>query len=210
MLITNQQILKSPSLVIPGLGIGTTYGRMESPAINPDQPYRIHPYDGYSLLTPEARREIITGRLPDFSGICRQLFSSLFSGPDAGTAHAFIPVMKKVGMVSPGFSNKLLALPQGRIVLVQNDWMKVVLIAWKPGELSSVHGHPAGGCVFKALYGKVEEKRFSPDTRQEWIRTSVYRAGAQAYIDDTQAFHTVGNPFSETAVSLHAYTPGKR
>lgn len=29
-----------------------------------------------------------------------------------------------------------------------------------------------------------------------------------AYIDDEMAYHAVGNPFDEPAISLHAYTSG--
>jgi predicted metal-dependent enzyme (double-stranded beta helix superfamily) len=92
---------------------------------------------------------------------------------------------------------------------MNNDLLKVVLIHWKPGKVSNIHGHPSGGCVFKMLHGKVEELRYSTGEDQKIISSNGYRKGSIAYIDDRLGYHAVGNPFGSSAVSLHAYTPGK-
>jgi predicted metal-dependent enzyme (double-stranded beta helix superfamily) len=96
-----------------------------------------------------------------------------------------------------------------RHVLVENKLITIVLIHWKPGKVSGIHGHPKGGCVFKVLQGKLEELRYSADASQKLLSSNGYRTGSIAYIDDRLGYHAVGNPFGSSAVSLHAYTPGK-
>lgn len=46
----------------------------------------------------------------------------------------------------------------------------------------------------------------TPDERQELLAVSNFNNTAMAYIDDEMAYHAVGNPFDEPAISLHAYT----
>ena len=72
-----------------------------------------------------------------------------------------------------------------------------------------MHGHAQGGCVFKVLKGSVQEKRYTPDAEQKLLATSRFEEQAMAYIDDEMAYHAVGNPFDEPAISLHVYTPGR-
>ena len=74
--------------------------------------------------------------------------------------------------------------------------------------IHDIHGHPAGGCVFKVLQGTIEEKRYTSTINPELIAISKYQKGNMAYIDDQMAYHAVGNPFSTSAISLHVYTPG--
>ena len=97
---------------------------------------------------------------------------------------------------------------QQSYVLVQNELIKVILIRWKPGEFSKVHGHPNGGGVFKVLQGRLEEKRYAPGTTTRPLAISRFKKGSMAYIDDDIAYHAVGNPFDTTAISFHAYTAG--
>jgi predicted metal-dependent enzyme (double-stranded beta helix superfamily) len=93
-------------------------------------------------------------------------------------------------------------------VLIQNEWLKVVLIHWKPGKYSSIHGHPSGGCVFKVLQGTLEEKRYTTGEDPKLLATSKYEKNSIAYIDDHMAYHAVGNPSNASAISIHVYTPG--
>jgi predicted metal-dependent enzyme (double-stranded beta helix superfamily) len=89
-------------------------------------------------------------------------------------------------------------------VLIRNKFIKVVLIHWKPGTESSLHGHPGGGCVFKVLHGQLREKRYVPAT-EKLMKVNKFQQGNTAYIDDKRAYHIVGNPFQSSAISIHAY-----
>ena len=91
-------------------------------------------------------------------------------------------------------------------VIADNDILKVVLIPWQCGKISSIHGHPNGGGVFKVLQGSLEEMRYTSDSSPQLLSTSIYHMGGMAYIDDSLGQHAVGNPFKTPALSLHVYT----
>jgi predicted metal-dependent enzyme (double-stranded beta helix superfamily) len=95
--------------------------------------------------------------------------------------------------------------PETRHVLISDHLFELVLIHWKPGKVSDIHGHPGGGCLFKVLQGKLEEVRYTPEKSPRLIATASYRSGSMAYIDDRIAYHQVGNPYGSSAISLHVY-----
>ena len=160
-----------------------------------------------NLLTEDALSEIKQGNIPDLRQVCRELADTFIqAGPH--NALQFIPVFQKLTSIDPVAAMKFMQNEKTNHVLVKNTWMKLVLIHWKPGKVSSIHGHPKGGCVFKVLQGKLEEKRYSSDQAQSLLATSVFQKGSMAYIDDQMAYHAVANPFEESAISIHVYTPG--
>ncbi|WP_340111146.1 cysteine dioxygenase [Maribellus mangrovi] len=164
--------------------------------------------DGSQLLTPEASLAMSTGSLPNLTTVCRELFNTFYNRQAPNSALQFVPVMQQVSGFDRDQLKRFLKNKETRHVLVDNRWMKVVLIHWKPGKVSDIHGHPSGGCAFKVLHGKLEELRYSADEKQRILCSNGYRAGSIAYIDDRLGYHAVGNPFGSSAVSLHAYTPG--
>lgn len=163
----------------------------------------------FSLLTDEAYTATMQGTILDMEKVCHDLYDTFHHQNAPYSAVQFIPVLKKINFNSQWMAEQFFKNPNTNHVLVQNDLLKVVLIHWKPGQQSSVHGHAQGGCVFKVLHGKLQEKRFSPDPVQELLALSTFKKGSMAYIDDEMAYHAVGNPFDEPAISLHVYTPGK-
>lgn len=163
-----------------------------------------------SFLNEEAMFEMTQGSIPNLENVCRDLYSTFLQPGATYSAMQFIPILKKLGPLNAGAVERFLVNPKTNHVLVQHALIKVVLIHWTPGKVSSVHGHPQGGCVFKVLQGRLEEKRYSPDEAQQLLAVSSFQAGSMAYIDDNLAYHAVGNPFDAPAISLHVYTPGKK
>lgn len=161
-----------------------------------------------TLLTPEASLKMSNGELPNFFAVCRDLLNTFQYNTAPFSALQFLPVIQQVQALNPEQLKKLTKIKETRHVLVDNQWMKVVLILWKPGKVSDVHGHPSGGCVFKVLNGKLEELRYSTDEKRRILASNGYKPGSIAYIDDKLGYHAVGNPFGRPAVSLHVYTPG--
>jgi len=164
--------------------------------------------DYQELLTSKALYQMAAGEIPDLWSVCLDLYSTFLAKNAPFTAMQFIPVLKSLTSIEALENERFLKNPETNHVLIQNKWLKVVLIHWKPGKYSNIHGHPAGGCVFKVLQGKIEEKRYTTDTNPELIAVSRYEKGSMAYIDDQMAYHAVGNPFNTSAISLHVYTPG--
>ena len=162
----------------------------------------------YSLLTEEAAAETAAGRIPDLETVCNDLYHTFLLHDAPWTALQFVPVLNKLTGLDPLDAERFLENPKTNHVLVRHALLKVVLIHWKPGSISSIHGHPKGGCVFRVLQGSLVEKRYSPDDTQRLLAVGTYREGSMAYIDDSMAYHAVANPFNTPAISLHVYTPG--
>lgn len=161
-----------------------------------------------NLLKPEANLQMLNGEIPDLWDVCRDLFNTFFINQAPYSAKQFTSVLQVVQTIDQEQVKIFLKNRETRHVLIDNDLLKVVLIHWKPGKVSSIHGHP-GGCMFKILQGKLEELRYSNDSLQRIIESNGYRAGDMAYIDNSLGYHSVGNIFGSPAISLHAYTPGK-
>lgn len=157
------------------------------------------------LLEPSVFYKMATGQIPDLWDVCHALSAAFNSKNTTFSALQFIPVLQKMDSLDPNQVKKFLKNRETRQVLISNDYFEVVLIHWKPGKVSEIHGHPAGGCVFKVLQGKLQELRYSPDDSANLLASASYRAGSIAYLDDYMAYHQVGNPFGSSAVSLHAY-----
>jgi len=162
-----------------------------------------------NLLVPAANLQMKNGMVPELWNVCLELFNTFFVNQAPYSAIQFIPVLQQLNGINNDQLKRFLKNPETRQVLVQNELVKIVLIHWKPGKVSDVHGHPKGGCAFKVLHGKIEELRYTTDSSQRIISSCGYRAGSIAYIDDNIGYHAVGNPFGTSAVSLHVYTPGK-
>ena len=164
--------------------------------------------DYKNLLTSSALYQMSMGLLPDLWQVCLDLYHTFLDKSTPFTAMQFIPVLKKLLSINHQEMERFLENHDTHHVLIQNELLKVVLIHWQPGKYSPIHGHPAGGCVFKVLHGSIEEKRYTPDAEPQLIAVSRYDKGSMAYIDDHMAYHAVGNPFDSSAISLHVYTPG--
>jgi predicted metal-dependent enzyme (double-stranded beta helix superfamily) len=160
------------------------------------------------LLTPKALYQMSLGMLPDLWATCHELYSTFFDKNASNTAMQFVPILRDMITIKNMEIERFIKHPESNHVLIQNDLLKVVLIHWQPGKCSDIHGHPAGGCVFKVLHGSIEEKRYTSTANPELIAVSKYHKGSMAYIDDQMAYHVVGNPFDASAISLHVYTPG--
>lgn len=181
---------------------------LESPLFEEKAKVRISIENRYDILTDAAASEMSSGTIPNLSKICMDLYETFFNLDNVGNALQFMPVMNEIHSLSPNEVNRFMQNPVTNHVLVRNALMKVVLIHWKPGRQSDIHGHAKGGCLFKVLQGKVVENRYRPDGSETLLSTTTCRPGNMAYIDDSMAHHAVGNPFAESCISLHVYTPG--
>ncbi len=91
-------------------------------------------------------------------------------------------------------------------IVILHEFLKIVLIHWLPGKISSIHGHPKGGGIFKVISGSIEELRYTSDPIPKLLSASTFHKDAVGYIDDQLGYHAVGNPHMESAISLHVYT----
>ena len=121
------------------------------------------------------------------------------------TAHEFQPILVRAASVSSSEWALLATETGGRKVLVDNEFLKVVLIRWEPGAECARHYHPSGGGMIMVLEGAVRESRFINDTIAAPYEIRTLERHAMSYIDDQLGAHVVANPQENAAITLHAY-----
>ena len=201
---TNNSLFNKASILFGFHNI--SYGQGDTNTSSATSQLNRLPYD--LLLTSKTLYQMAAGQLPDLWKLCMELYSTFLSSQAPYSAMQFVPVLQQINALDAKQLNSFLANEETNHVLIQNQWLKAVLIHWKAGKQSNIHGHPEGGCVFKVLHGKLEEKRYASTTGSQLLGTSTLLQGGMAYIDDKMGYHAVGNPFESSAVSLHVYTPG--
>jgi predicted metal-dependent enzyme (double-stranded beta helix superfamily) len=156
-------------------------------------------------LEPGMAYQMATGRIPDLRSFCLEMAEMLNQADELSSAKQFLPVLQKLPVLKPEQIRQFIKHPETRHVLMSGDQFEVVLIHWKPGKASNVHGHSFGGCVFKLLQGKLEELRYTPERSPRLLSMNSMSSGEMAYIDDSMAYHQVGNPYGSSAISIHVY-----
>jgi hypothetical protein len=161
--------------------------------------------DPESILKPGIFDQMAKGRIPDLMDVCLKM-TIFFNHKQAPySAMQLIPVMQNVPAIGSEQARRFINNRETRHVLMSDDRFELVLIHWRPGKASDIHGHPGGGCLFKLLHGKLEELRYAPEPSGRLLSTTSLRSGHMAYIDDQMAYHQVGNPYGTSAISLHLY-----
>jgi len=96
-----------------------------------------------------------------------------------------------------------------------NGKFNLMLLCWAAGNQSSIHDHSDAHCFVKCLKGNLRETRYHwPEEAKnengglvEKDRTEVYPDDV-TYMSDELGLHRVENTsHSDTAVSLHLYSP---
>ena len=146
-----------------------------------------------------------SGQIPDLRGVCMSMLRAYNQMKVLYSANQFAGEIQQVPVLDQEQVKRFIRNPENRQVLAFNEAFELILIHWKPGKASDIHGHPCGGCLFRLLQGKLEELRYTPGYAQKLLSTASYRSGDMAYIDDHIAYHQVGNPYGSSALSLHLY-----
>lgn len=178
---------------------------IESPSLNWVNYLGNTEFNKQGILTSRIAYQMATGQIPDLWDICHAFTTTHIDSEAAYPAFQFLPILQMMQDLDPDQVKRFIKNRETRHVLLSNDRFELVLIHWKPGKASDIHGHPEGGCLFKLLQGKLEELRYTPDSKRNLMSTSSLRKGDIAYIDDRIAYHQVGNPYGSSAISLHVY-----
>jgi hypothetical protein len=186
-------------------GTGRTYLFSLTTDENQAHDYRKKDFRKENLIKPEIVYQMASGQVPDLWAVCHEFANETYHSKTPRSAIQFIPVLHRLKAPETEEVKRFLKNPETRHVLVSNDLLEVVLIHWKPGRASDIHGHPGGGGVFKLLKGKLEEVRYTPEKSPRLLSTNSLRSGSITYIDDSMAYHQVGNPYGSSAISLHVY-----
>jgi len=100
-----------------------------------------------------------------------------------------------------------------RNLICRTEDFELLALCWEPGQITPIHDHADSEGWMYGLAGEVEEVRYRCETpeggpaRVTRIEDGRVGVGKVAHINDDIAWHTVGNPTGERAVSLHLYSP---
>ena len=140
-----------------------------------------------------------------FEALTYRLMLKAMTLPRQATARDLQPILEQAAAIPARAWDFLADTPEGKQVFVDNEYLKVLLIRWEPGAISSRHYHPKGGGLITVLQGAVQEQRFLNETIDAPYETKVLERRGISYIDDSLGMHTVGVAAGEPAVTLHAY-----
>ena len=119
------------------------FSQIPRPGANLQYPdHRLTIQRPFGLLTEAAASAIVQGDIPDFSQVSADLYTALADAGTAASAIGFISILKALESPSSAAFKRFINGQQQSYVLVQNELIKVILIRWKPGEYSKVHGTP--------------------------------------------------------------------
>ena len=140
-----------------------------------------------------------------FEALTYRLMLKAMTLPKQATAEDLRPILERAAAIPASAWDFLADTPEGKHVFVDNEYLKVLLIRWEPGSISSRHYHPNGGGLITVLEGAIQEDRYLNDSIAKPYEQQVRTRGTISYIDDRLGLHTVGVPFDRPAVTLHAY-----
>ena len=144
----------------------------------------------------------------------------LASGMEATLAQSARMVAAHVAASLPDADTLLAGLPPGALAgspdtytrhLVHADpyeRFSVMLLVWRPGQNSPVHGHRTW-CAYRVLRGTLSERhyRWNPENRTATQVGAVTRETGDTFSVPAglQHIHALGNDSNAVAVSLHIY-----
>lgn len=171
---------------------------------------------------------------PDDLGCPRDPFHCLVKslsdvlGPSSGINSADVNPQDLINLMSIYTSNEnewreyALADPNRNytrnLVDKGNGKSNLLIVVWNPGKGSPIHDHADAHCVMKILKGNLIETLYNMPiendqeagtrTPPKVVKETTYRRNEVTYISDDIGLHKISNPSTtETAVSLHLYTP---
>ena len=98
-----------------------------------------------------------------------------------------------------------------------NKYFDRFIICWPPGFSSPIHNHADNGCCLKILQGSILETqyKYTPTIHNNHNNTSPFQLLQEtklskndvSYLDNSIGLHSIANPGTNWAVSLHIYSP---
>ncbi len=86
-----------------------------------------------------------------------------------------------------------------RNLVARGDRWELRLLCWRPGQMTSLHGHGDAACAFRVLRGSATEVTLGTRDRQ-W-------APGDVVVETGTLVHQVGDGGHDALLTLHAYSP---
>ena len=99
-----------------------------------------------------------------------------------------------------------------RTRLAACDTYEVLALFWFPGALTPIHDHGESYCATRVLAGELHVVRYERTEEagaiaMRLVECGVQRAGDGDALQSARELHSVANPGSHEALSLHVYAP---
>ena len=91
-----------------------------------------------------------------------------------------------------------------RNCIERTEVYELILICWKPGDETPVHGHDEQKCWIYQVDGKMHEERFQ-DEEGTLVSCNQMSLTPGSYMEDNMGYHSLENKSDEKAMSLHLY-----
>jgi cysteine dioxygenase len=93
-----------------------------------------------------------------------------------------------------------------RNCIERTDVFELILICWKPGDETPVHGHDEQKCWIYQVDGNMYEERFQEeDGELVSCNQMVLSPGRLSYMEDGMGYHSLENKSSDDSMTLHLY-----
>ena len=94
-----------------------------------------------------------------------------------------------------------------RNCLYRDDKFELILLCWRKGQGTSIHGHDGEDCWVYLLEGEMEEVLFSLDDNNHLSQVDTQKVlpCQLTFMNDKIGFHTLKNSFDGLSISLHLY-----
>lgn len=93
-----------------------------------------------------------------------------------------------------------------RNYVINTEAFDILILCWKPGQKTMLHGHPKDGCFVKILQWEIIETLYNTD--KNLLCTNIVREWDIMYNHDSIGYHILENASERDTVSLHIYSPG--
>ncbi len=124
-------------------------------------------------------------------------------------AKDFLKVAKNMRLPVKDFDNYIFWKENGysRNCIIKTYDFELILICWKNGDITPIHGHDAKDCWVYQVDGEMTEIRYKKNTEGELIECNRIdlTPGKLCYMNDSMGYHLLKNESNNTALTLHLY-----
>ena len=94
-----------------------------------------------------------------------------------------------------------------RNCIYHNNEYELILLCWKKGDATPIHGHDNQKCWVYQLQGEITEIRYEKNSSSNLIETNQMQLtpGKLAYMDGKMGYHKLNNDTDGRAMTLHFY-----
>lgn len=95
-----------------------------------------------------------------------------------------------------------------RNLIHKTDSFEILLLCWRPGQYSAIHGHEDQKCWMRVEKGELEFTQYQEEPRGEstLLKKISTEIGKEGFVDGPALVHKVANISQSQAISLHVYS----